>query len=215
MTEFEAKTGHTFENYYKDYHPKLTRFLTILSKDSEEAHDVATEAFMVGLDRIDSYDPSLSAYSTWLFTIAKRIMIQKLRIKNRFSSIDNVTDDGLCIADTLMQSIEDTEEVKKISDKKAVIVNTLIPKLPKKYADVLTLRHVKDYSYQDISDELNVNLNTIKSRIRQARLLICRLVKDDFDYIDTLDTLDQLNDNILKTSHKMTYRRKRKTKQCV
>jgi DNA-directed RNA polymerase specialized sigma24 family protein len=142
-------------------------------------------------------------------------MIQKLRIKNRFSSIDNVTDDGLCIADTLMQSIEDTEEVKKISDKKAVIVNTLIPKLPKKYADVLTLRHVKDYSYQDISDELNVNLNTIKSRIRQARLLICRLVKDDFDYIDTLDTLDQLNDNILKTSHKMTYRRKRKTKQCV
>jgi len=193
MLKFEEKTGLNFENYYKKYHPKLVRFLVSFSKDENDAYDVATESFITSLERIDMYDPDKAVFSTWLFTIAKRLMIQKLREKNKFSSIETPTYDGISINDSLTVDLYDYEQDKEINDYKTEIIKKLIPMLPKKYADVLTLRHFKNYSYQDIADELNVNLNTIKSRIRQARLLILRLTKNEFKYLDSLDSVEQIN----------------------
>lgn len=195
MTDFEAKTGLKFEKYYEKYQPKLVRFLTALGKDPEEAHDVATEAFITSMERIDMYDPQKAVFSTWLFTIAKRIMIQKLRDRSRFSSIENTNDDGLCIGDTLKYDDYNYENEHDFNNYKSMLIKGLIPNLPKKYADVLTLRHIKNYSYQDIADELDVNLNTIKSRIRQARLLVCKITNKEFKYLDSLDTLEQLEES--------------------
>ena len=199
MEIFEQKTGFKFDEYYTKYHPKLVRFLMTLSRDYNEAHDVATDAFMTSLDRIDMYDPEKSVYSTWLFTIARRIMIQRLRDKNKFSSIETPNYDGLCLSDTLKQDDNNYENDRTFADYKSFIIQKLIPNLPKKYADVLTLRHIKNYSYQDISDELNVNLNTIKSRIRQARILINKITNKEFEYIDTLDNLEQLDTSLIKS----------------
>lgn len=198
MLKFEEKTGVKFENYYQKYHPKLVRFLVSFSKDEDVAYDVATESFITSLERIDMYDPDKAVFSTWLFTIAKRLMIQKLREKSKFSSIESPTYDGISINDTLKTDMYDYEQDKEINDYKADIIKKLIPKLPKKYADVLTLRHFKNYSYQEISEELDVNLNTIKSRIRQARLLILKLTKNEFKYLDSLDDVTQVDLNCIK-----------------
>lgn len=198
MIEFEKKTGIKFDKYYEKYHPKLVRFLITLGKDTEDAHDVATDAFVTSIERIDMYDPEKAVFSTWLFTIAKRIMIQKLREKNKFSSIETPNYDGLCISDTLKHDDKDYEQECSVNEYKSMIIRKLIPNLPKKYCDVLTLRHIKNYSYQDIADELGVNLNTIKSRIRQARLLVSKLTDKDFQYLDSLDHIEQLNTENIK-----------------
>jgi RNA polymerase sigma-70 factor (ECF subfamily) len=144
------------------------------------------------------YNPDKAVFSTWLFTIAKRLMIQKLREKSKFSSIESPTYDGISINDTLKTDMYDYEQDKEINDYKADIIKKLIPKLPKKYADVLVLRHFKNYSYQDIAAELDVNLNTIKSRIRQARLLVLKLTKTEFTYLDSLDNVNQINFDKIK-----------------
>jgi len=198
MLKFEEKTGLNFEKYYKKYHPKLVRFLVSFSKDENDAYDVATESFITSLERIDMYDPDKAVFSTWLFTIAKRLMIQKLREKSKFSSIETPTYEGISINDSLSIDLYDYEQDKEINDYKTEIIKKLIPNLPKKYAEVLTLRHFKNYSYQDISNELNINLNTIKSRIRQARLLILKLTKTEFKYLDSLDSADQINFDKIK-----------------
>lgn len=198
MIEFEKKTGIKFDKYYEKYHPKLVRFLITLGKDSEDAYDVATEAFITSIERIDMYDPDKAVFSTWLFTIAKRLMIQKLRDKTKFSSIESPNYDGLCLSDTLKHDDYNYEQECNVNEYKSMIIRKLIPNLPKKYSDVLTLRHIKNYSYQDIADELNVNLNTIKSRIRQARLLVTKLTDKDFQYLDSLDKIEQLNTENIK-----------------
>ena len=192
MIEFEQKTGVKFNKFYEKYHPKLIRFLIIIGKDYEDAHDVATDAFMTAIERLDMFDPDKAAFSTWLFTIAKRFMIQRLRERNRFSSIESPNYDGLCLSDTLRHDDVNYEQQRDIADYKTMIVKQLIPNLPKKYADVLVLRHLKNYTYQDIAEELGVNLNTIKSRIRQARLLVTKLTQKEFRYIDSLDQLEEL-----------------------
>jgi RNA polymerase sigma-70 factor (ECF subfamily) len=284
--EFTIKTGQNFETYYKKYRPKLVRFLIGIGKDEDDAEDVATEAFVTSLNKIESYDPTKAVFSTWLFTIAKRIMIQKAREKNRFTSIDYDYEEGFSLGDTLSYDDTNYESGHAINHQKSGIIKNLIPELPEKYATVLTLRHIENLSYHDIAEELgnfyieiplndkkkvefvktklaylkfkhfystendinycatfsfnydslrkgfivynapaaavkkshqqdaegkeiglieflknyltvdaeqhSLNLNTVKSRIRQARLLLYKITKNDFDKLDSQDD-DKLN----------------------
>jgi hypothetical protein len=50
----------------------------------------------------------------------------------------------------------------------------------------MEMREVKKMSYKDISDHLGKNLSTIKSQIRNARILLINETKNDFDKIDYL-----------------------------
>lgn len=285
--EFAIKTGQDFETYYKKYRPKLVRFLIGIGKDEDDAEDVATEAFVTSLNKIDSYDPTKAVFSTWLFTIAKRIMIQKAREKNKFTSIDFDYEEGFSLGDTLSYDDTNYESGHAINHQKSGIIKNLIPELPEKYATVLTLRHIENLSYHEIAEELgnffvqiplkdkkkieyvkqrlsyltfkykpvekehdemytftfsfnydsnrkgfivypsptapvkksyekdkdgneiglieflknwltveaeqhSLNLNTVKSRIRQARLLLYKITKEDFEKLDSQDD-DKLN----------------------
>lgn len=280
ITQFLEKTGQDFDSYYKKYKPKLVRFLIGIGKDEDDAEDVATEAFVTSVKKIESYDPTKAVFSTWLFTIAKRIMIQKAREKSKFTSIDMDYEEGFSVGETLSYDDTDYETGHAINYQKSKSIKQIIPTLPEKYATVLTMRHINNKSYQDIAEELGyliitvdgkdekkiadieeklshkklayrtstfnkqmtggkedrkckfmfalqydanlggfilfkgsetvktfdeiqeffrkhlgvdevtryaLNLNTVKSRIRQARLLLYRLTKDDFQKLDNLD----------------------------
>lgn len=152
--EFTVKTGQNFENYYKKYRPKLVRFLIGIGKNEDDAEDVATEAFVTSLNKIESYDPTKAVFSTWLFTIAKRIMIQKARERNRFTSIDFDYEEGFSLGDTLSYDDTNYESGHAINHQKSGIIKNLIPELPEKYATVLTLRHIENLSYHEIANEL-------------------------------------------------------------
>lgn len=175
--KFTEKTGQDFDTYYKKYKPKLIRFLFGITKDEDDAQDVATEAIITSLDKIDSYDPTKAVFSTWLFTIGKRIAIQKSREKSKFTSIDVDYEDGFSVGETLSYDDTDYETGHAINYQKSKSIKSIIPTLPEKYATVLTLRHINNKSYQDIAEELGFfsieipekDLQDLKSKIEYER----------------------------------------------
>ena len=71
------------------------------------------------------------------------------------------------------------------------IVYSLIGRLPEKFSQVLMLRFYGELSYQDIANELGINLGTVKSRIKSAKEKLAVMVTEYEDkHGITLHTTD-------------------------
>ena len=72
-----AGDGEAFATLVRTYAARLHRFVTALGIGAADAEDVLQEAFLRAHQKLDRYDPTW-AFSTWLFTIARRLALNQL-----------------------------------------------------------------------------------------------------------------------------------------
>lgn len=178
--KFKTKTNLDFNTFYTKNRNVLVWHLMKMSKNLTEAEDIADDAMAKALEQLDTYDSTKSQFNTWLFTIAKRLMFYKLKQNGKYESVDKQhgEEEG-SIADFLVAD-DPTEafayEVRL--SKQTSTVATALYTLPSRYASVMVMRLVDGLSYQEITDYLGENLNTVKSRIREGKRLLSLTVKD-------------------------------------
>jgi len=157
---FQEKTGKDFTEFYNKYLPKLIYFANKFCKDEDEAKDYAEESFIIGLNKIDTYDNEKAGFSTWLFTVARNHIFQTLKKKKRMPTLSmdtKIDEEGTTIKDFISgDDMEDQliKEKRDIDIKKAEIMMESIETLKKPYKNVIKMREVKNMSYRDIASEL-------------------------------------------------------------
>ncbi len=148
-------------------------------KDEEVGRDLVQEVFEKVYVKLHTYN-STYAFSTWLYTIAERHTIDYLRKKKlQTVSIDKPLDgkDGemeIQIPDANYVPADSRIIRKEISAK----VDEAMNQLPEKYRAVLELRHFEEYTYEEISEELNLPIGTVKAHIYRGREQLAKLLKD-------------------------------------
>ena len=183
---FKERTGKDFSSLYTKYYPKLIYYTSRMCNDPQKAEDVSTDSFMIAFEKIEKYEKEKSQFSTWLFTIAKNLMLQDIKNKKKTISLDvELDEEGTTMKDFIPES-EDNEYLHEIAAKKAEIMKKHIVKLKTPYRNVIEMREVKKMAYKDISDELGKNLSTIKSQIRNGRAILIKETKQEFDEIDQM-----------------------------
>lgn len=182
---FLDETGTSYNQFYSNYRPKLVWHLMKMSKDQEKAEEIADEALHKGLEEFDKFNAEIAQYSTWLFTIARRLMIHNIKENQRLSSIDEDYD-GANIKDFLIAEDKHNFSEEDVVTRKANLIKNTIPKLPRKYAKVLMMREIDGLVYQDIADYLDLNLSTVKSQIKQGRSMLRRRVEKDMNRIEKI-----------------------------
>jgi len=181
---FKEKTGNDFTFFYKKYYPKLIYYTCKMCGDQQKAEDITTESFMTAFEKIDKYEKEKAQFSTWLFTIARNILLQDIKSSKKTISIDTEYDDeGTTLKDFIPEEVSDTP-TQDLNQKKAEIMKDHISKLKDPYKKVIEMREIKKMAYKDIADELGKNLSTIKSQIRNGRLLLISQTKKEFDTLD-------------------------------
>jgi RNA polymerase sigma-70 factor (ECF subfamily) len=183
---FKERTGNDFSHYYKKYYPKLIYYTSKMCNDTQKAEDVTTESFITAFEKIDKYEKDKSQFSTWLFTIARNIMLQEIKNQKKTVSIDvEVDEDGTTLKD-FIQEEESSEQFNNLTTKKAEIMKHQISKLKEPYKQVIEMREIKKMQYKDIAEKLGKNLSTIKSQIRNGRAILISQTKKDFDILDDM-----------------------------
>jgi RNA polymerase sigma factor (sigma-70 family) len=122
----------------------------------EPAEDALQEVFVKIWKKAPSYKPEKGRVYTWIISITRNHCIDILRSKRNQNE---------SLTSPLM------EEQYKSSyewDPSILGLREVIEKLPKEQADLIRLVYFKGYTQQEISDEFNVPLGTVKSRIRLA-----------------------------------------------
>lgn len=184
---FKERTGKDFSTLYTKYYPKLIYFTSRICNDAQKAEDISTDSFMIALEKIHKYEKEKSQFSTWLFTIAKNLTLQDLKNSKRSISLDvEYDDEGTTMKDFIQMEEENETHLYDVYDKKADVLKKHIDELKEPYKTVIEMREVKKMAYKDIADQLGKNLSTIKSQIRNGRLILISQSKKEFDEIDEM-----------------------------
>lgn len=182
---FKQKTGQDFSFFYKKYYPKLIYFTSKMCKDQQKAEDVTTESFLTAFEKIDKYKIEKAQFSTWLFTIARNIMLQEIKNDKKSISMDvEYGEDGTTLKDFIHE--EEFYDVSDIYIKKAEIMKRCINNLKEPYRTVIEMREIKKMAYKDISQTLGKNLSTIKSQIRNGRAILMGQTRKEYHKLDEM-----------------------------
>lgn len=184
----KEKTGEEFNTLYNKYYEKLSFFTTKICKDEQDGEDIATNAFIQAVDKIDTFDNTKAQFSTWLFTIARNMTLQHVKKGRNVISMDMEFDsEGTTMKDFLIQDDSDVDVIERthlITIEKANIIKEKMKELKEPYRTVIDMREIQKMSYQKIADILDRNLSTVKSQIRGARLILREQVEEEFERLD-------------------------------
>jgi RNA polymerase sigma-70 factor, ECF subfamily len=183
---FVERTGKDFLTLYKKYYPKLIYYTSKMCNDPQKAEDISTDSFMTAFEKIDKYDIEKAQFSTWLFTIAKNLALQSLKNDKKSISLDIEYDnEGTTMKDFITEEESDIH-LQSVSTMKAEIMKKHMDTLKEPYKTVIEMREIKKMAYKDIADQLDKNLSTIKSQIRNGRHILISQSKKEFDDIDEM-----------------------------
>ena len=147
------------------YQDRLFNTLVHVLGSSEDARDIAQEAFVQAFVKLESFRRS-SAFYTWLYRIAFNMAISLRRRRRPMVSVEQIsetsgaqpTDDGAPPS----HRIE--------SEEQAVQVHEALDRLSDEHRDILVLREIDGHSYDAISTMLETPIGTVRSRLHRARM---------------------------------------------
>jgi RNA polymerase sigma-70 factor (ECF subfamily) len=138
-----------------------------------DAEDLTIEAFGKAFKNIDQYAPSF-AFSTWLFKIATNNCIDFIRKKrgSHISLDQSVDGEDSLSPSSLIQSDTPDPEANMINQQKIKLMRDIVAKLKPRYRRLVELRYFKEYSYEEIAEELDLPIGTVKAQLFRARELL-------------------------------------------
>lgn len=142
-----------------------------------DAEDLTIEAFGKAFKNIDQYTPNF-AFSTWLFKIATNNCIDFIR-KKRAShvSLDQTIDgEDTLSPSSLIQSDSLDPESSMINQQKIKHMRNVVSRLKPRYRNLVELRYFKEYSYEEIAEELDIPIGTVKAQLFRARELLLNIL---------------------------------------
>jgi RNA polymerase sigma-70 factor (ECF subfamily) len=164
-------------NRYKD---AIYFMLLKMVNNRNDAEDLTIEAFGKAFTNLHQYSPQF-AFSTWLFRIASNNGVDFLR-KKKGKTVSLENGNGENGRDTgyssMIKSDSLSPEDSYIRKQRAVILRKIISKLKPRYKTLVELRYFKEYSYDEISKELNLPLGTVKVQLFRAREMLFNLLRN-------------------------------------
>lgn len=167
-------------NRYKD-----SIFFMVLKivHNRDDAEDITIESFGKAFNNIHKYDQRY-AFSTWLYKIATNNSIDFIRKKRlETTSLDKKlsSDDGdEMTIDVKSEALNPEEKMEK--KQRAFTVRGNIEKLGDKYKQLIKLRYYEEYSYEEIAQELDLPLGTVKAQLYRAKELLFKQINNSRDH---------------------------------
>ena len=138
--------------------------------DQDVAKDLTIESLGKAFKKLHLYKPDFT-FSTWLFTVARNHCIDYLRKKKLPTfSIDKmmVNDDGRK-SNFDLESKDPNPEQILMKKQRIKILRRIVDQLKPKYRDLVKLRYFKEYSYEEVAQELDLPLGTVKAQLHRSR----------------------------------------------
>jgi RNA polymerase sigma-70 factor (ECF subfamily) len=163
-----------FEMIVLKYQQPLVNYLARMTGERETALDFAQDVFVKAYSSLRSFRPSFK-FSTWLFKIASNHLIDHWRKKKLPElSLDRPFDDGegspgLQVEDR-RPSVARRYELAELRAR----IGTVLARVPVALRELFVLRHVNEFSYEEIAEIKGLPVGTVKNRVFQAKEILRR-----------------------------------------
>ena len=167
---------------YTRYNAGVRSHISRYVSQKEDIEDICLESFQKAFSQIGSYNPDYK-FSTWLYRIARNTAFDHLSKHDRqmsYMPTTSISEDFAELKDipTMMHNPE--EDIINQQEYDKWLAN--IEKLKDDYRIVAKMNLIDNFGYKEISEALEMPINTVKTKIRRAKAMLLKMM----DYSDEI-----------------------------
>jgi RNA polymerase sigma-70 factor, ECF subfamily len=166
----ERGDSEAFQLLFQSYAPRVKSYMMRQGADANTAEELAQETLLTVWRKAALYSGEKGSATTWIFTIARNLRIDKLRREFTWQELPEGHDE---------KASDDTPPDEVVSERERKLrVQAALATLPSDQHEVVSLSYLEGLSHSEIADRLNLPLGTVKSRMRLAYQKIRETVED-------------------------------------
>ena len=167
------------------YYDRIFARVSQLLNNKQDVEEVTQDAFIRAQRGLENFRGDAS-FSTWLYQIATNLAHNRYwywfrRKRDQSISLDQpLSDDGSFTLENMMPYAGQNPAEAFVTQEFVDRVSDCMQSLSEKHKEVLILRNVKNLTYDEIAQQLEISVGTVKSRIARARESLRGLLGEDF-----------------------------------
>jgi RNA polymerase sigma factor (sigma-70 family) len=144
--------------------------------NKDDAMDLTVETFGKAFENLEKYKPDF-AFSTWLFRIATNNCIDFIRKKRlNVVSLHTLSEEDGEEKHIQVQAEGLNPEETSIKKEESEKLKNIVEQLPIRYRKLIILRYYDEQSYEEIAQQLDIPLGTVKAQLFRARDLMANII---------------------------------------
>ena len=173
----EEQNQAAFIVLYTRYNIGVKSHISRYVSQKEDVEDICLESFQKAFSQIESYTPEYK-FSTWLYRIARNTAFDHLSKHDREKSHMPTTfiNDDIAELRELPATMHNPEE-DIITQQEYDKWLDNIEKLKDDYRIVARMNLIDNFGYKEISEALEMPLNTVKTKIRRAKAMLLKMME--------------------------------------
>jgi RNA polymerase sigma-70 factor, ECF subfamily len=168
VRRIKAGDDNALGEFYDRWFPVVNCLATRMLKSPSDAEDVVEETFWQVWRQADRFDPERGTVQTWLLTMARSRVLDRLRAMRRRRE-DSIGDSPDVETSNFATSPTDPSLAVEHAERRQLVLAALA-ELPREQRETLELGYFGGLSQSEIAERTGLPLGTIKTRMRLAML---------------------------------------------
>ena len=193
IRKVKKKNWHAADLLIERYYKEIYAYVFRQTGERELAMDLTQEIFILVLQKIDLYDEAKSGFRTWLYRIAsnkvtdyyrsashKRKMLEQPLIRESDEN-ENQIENLLEHQNQFEWSSNMTElNIEELIIRKELIsqIMLIVTEYPVEWAKIFQKKCFEEMTFQEVAENLNLSVNTVKTRFYK----MVRRIRQEVDY---------------------------------
>ncbi|GAA4298739.1 RNA polymerase sigma-70 factor [Aestuariibaculum suncheonense] len=170
LKEISKKNEKVFKTFFDSHYNGLVAYANGFLFDTESSEDLVQEVFIYIWENASKLNIVTSLKSYLYAMVRNRCYnyLKSIKVTDKYKVLEfNIN----LITDHVLDAAPEEEKMIVYHQ-----ILKIIDTLPEKMQQVVRLKFIENYSYQEIADELNVSLNTVKTQLKRAKSKITEMI---------------------------------------
>ncbi|MEO6835004.1 MAG: sigma-70 family RNA polymerase sigma factor [Candidatus Tumulicola sp.] len=160
------------------YKRGIANFIGASLRDGSDVADVSQETFLRAYAHLETFNPQLGKFSTWIYQIARNVIRTHLGRSLRKPVAQPLAEDQ-----TLENSLPDLSREADpaggvLRDEAERELRTALAELPERTRTVLALRYFDNMEYHTIASTLGLSLGNVKTLIHRGKIALAKKMRE-------------------------------------
>ena len=176
-----AGDSSAWEEIVRLHHRRIYNLCYRFTNSPDDAQDLTQDVFIRIYRTLASYDVEKGAFTTWLTTLTRNLLVDHFRRSRQERLTDSIDaglreeEDSLSLSDRLEDHGPSPDD-HLASKETQKMVQKALERLSPDLREAVILRDLQDMDYKEIASVLRVPEGTVKSRINRGRMELARLL---------------------------------------
>jgi len=202
LKDIDSKTKQLYEDFQREAIPHMNAVFNYALKitgDEDDANDLVQETYLKAFRFFDKFEKGTNC-KAWLFRILKNSYINDYRKNAKepnkvdYEDVQNFYE-NIQPNEISTNHFEQDAFSKLLDDEITKVMSTL----PEDFRTVIILSDIEGFTYEEISEFVDIPVGTVRSRLHRARKMLYSLL---YDYAKDKGYVERNKNNSIKKSKK-------------